>query len=211
MARGEGRQRICETAVCLFNEQGYDAVSLRTIASEAGTTIGNLTYHFAHKEDLLEAILADLHQGFSAQLDRSLFGGELVGRLVDLIIENERNHERYPFYFENLAQLMAEFPSLRHENDTFARDIYEYYAWAFGELAKVGWLDSDVRAGDAQSLAYTMVAMQAGWVQASSPYKNELLPSLPLSKALAILLRLHVSQEHLDEYDTIWCKRGIEL
>ena len=52
MARGEGKQRICETAVRLFNEQGYEAVSLRQIATEAGTTIGNLTYHFTHKEDL---------------------------------------------------------------------------------------------------------------------------------------------------------------
>ena len=211
MARGEGRQRICETAVRLFNEQGYDAVSLRAIASEAGTTIGNLTYHFAHKEDLLEAILADLHQGFSAQLDRSLTGEGLMRQLVCLIIENESNHVRYPFYFENLAQLMTEFPSLRHENDAFAHDIYEYYAWAYGKLAEEGWLDSDVRKNDAQSLAYTIVALQAGWVQASSPFKNELLPSLPLSKALATLLRLHVSQEHLDEYDAIWRKSGIEL
>lgn len=211
MARGEGRQRICETAVRLFNEQGYDAVSLRAIASEAGTTIGNLTYHFKHREDLLEAILADLHEGFSAQLDRSLSGGDLVERLASLITENERNHARYPFYFENLAQLMTEFPSLRHGNDTFARDIYEYYAWAFGKLAQEGWLDSDARARDAQSLAYTMVALQAGWVQASSPFKNELLPSLPLSKTLATLLRLHVSQEHLVEYDAIWHERGVEL
>ena len=135
----------------------------------------------------------------------------LPTRTDSLITENERNHARYPFYFENLSQLMTEFPSLRHENDTFARDIYEYYAWAFGELAKEGWLGSDARAGGAQSLAYTMVALQAGWVQASSPFKNELLPSLPLSKALATLLRLHVSQKHLDEYDAIWIQRGIEL
>lgn len=208
MARGEGKQRICETAVRLFNEQGYEAVSLRQIATEAGTTIGNLTYHFKHKEDLLKAILADLHGGFSARLDRTLGGAELMGRLLDLILANEENQRRYPFYFENLSQLMVEFPSLKGENDSFARDICAYYAWAFGQLAGAGWLEESI---NAEVLAYALVEMQSSWVQASSPYHNELLLTLPLSQVLAVLLEAHVAAERRDDFRAICAGLGIEL
>ena len=208
MARGEGRQRICEAAVRLFNEQGYDAVSLRQIAAEADTTIGNLSYHFKHKEDLIAAILEDLHAGFSDRLDRSLEGAALMDHLMGLIVANEENQRRYPFYFENLSQLMVEFPSLKGENDSFARDICAYYAWAFGRLAGAGWLEEST---NAEVLAYALVEMQSSWVQASSPYHNELLPSLPLSKALATLLEAHIAAAHRDDLRAICAGLGIEL
>lgn len=210
MARGEGKQRICETAVRLFNEQGYEAVSLRQIATEAGTTIGNLTYHFKHKEDLLKAILADLHGGFSARLDRTLGGAELMGRLLDLILANEENQRRYPFYFGNLSQLMVAFPSIAQENDIFARDIYEYYAWAFGRLADEGWFEA-AGGGVTQAFAYALVDMQSSWAQASSPLNNELLPTMPLSRVLAVLLGSHVAAKHSDGFRVLCAERGIEL
>lgn len=210
MARGEGKQRICETAVRLFNEQGYEAVSLRQIATEAGTTIGNLTYHFKHKEDLIAAILVDLHEGFSARLDRTLGGAELMGRLLDLILANEENQRRYPFYFGSLSQLMVEFPSLKEENDAFARDIYEYYVWAFGRLAEDGWLEP--AGGDvAPALAYALVDLQSSWAQASSPLNNGLLPTMPLSRVLAVLLGSHVAAKHRDGFRALCAERGIEL
>ena len=209
MARGEGRSNICEAAVRLFNEQGYDSVSLRQIAAEAGTTIGNLTYHFRRKEDLLAAILIDLHEGFSDRLDRSLRGLGLVSRLLELFVENEANHARYPFYFGNLAQIMASFPSIKAESDAFARDLYEYYRWAFARLADDGWLSHKADDGTPAALAYVLVAMQSGWVQQSSPYRNELLPTIALPTAAATLLRAHIADTMLGEYDEACVDAGI--
>lgn len=212
MARGEGKQRICETAVRLFNEQGYDDVSLRQIAAEANTTIGNLTYHFAHKEDLLAAILVDLHAGFSARLDRTLSGADLMGHLLGLVVANEENQRRYPFYFENLAQLMVSFPSLQEENDAFARDLFEYYVWAFGTLAEDGWLGHDAPGEETiRAFAYALVGMQSSWVLASSPYRNGLLPSMPLSSTIAMLVRAHVTPERRADFDALCAERGIGL
>lgn len=47
---------ILETARKLFNEQGYNGVSMRDIAGALGISVGNLTYYFKRKEDLLEAV-----------------------------------------------------------------------------------------------------------------------------------------------------------
>ena len=46
------RERILETSLRLFNEQGYSATSLTRIATEVGIAKGNLTYYFATKQAL---------------------------------------------------------------------------------------------------------------------------------------------------------------
>ena len=43
------RQLILDTAKRLFNERGYNGVSLKDIADELNISKGNLTYHFRKK------------------------------------------------------------------------------------------------------------------------------------------------------------------
>lgn len=41
----------------MFNERVNRSVSMRQIAGAAGISLGTLTYHYAHKQDLLAAIM----------------------------------------------------------------------------------------------------------------------------------------------------------
>ena len=45
----------------LFNTNGYNEVSMRNIADALGISVGNLTYHFKRKEDLVEAVVLEQH------------------------------------------------------------------------------------------------------------------------------------------------------
>ena len=51
------RSKILSTAQRLFNENGYRKVSLRKISDAIGISIGNLTYHFKKRDDILKALL----------------------------------------------------------------------------------------------------------------------------------------------------------
>ncbi|HHT17748.1 MAG TPA: TetR/AcrR family transcriptional regulator [Papillibacter sp.] len=51
------RQEILNAARTLFNQYGYNGVSLRDIAEAVGISKGNLTYHFSKKEDIIESLL----------------------------------------------------------------------------------------------------------------------------------------------------------
>ncbi len=44
---------IAEASRELFNTYGYQKVTMRQIAERCGISVGNLTYHYPHKEDLL--------------------------------------------------------------------------------------------------------------------------------------------------------------
>lgn len=51
------RDRIVQTAMRLFHEQGYHATGVATILREAGVNSGSLYHYFAGKEALLTAVL----------------------------------------------------------------------------------------------------------------------------------------------------------
>lgn len=53
------KTEIVLTATRMFDESGYRAVSMRSIADALGISVGNLTYHFKRKEDLFEAVMQE--------------------------------------------------------------------------------------------------------------------------------------------------------
>ncbi len=66
----ETRQKILDTARALFNEQGLHRVGVRDIARALEISPGNLAYHFATKDDLVSALVSELH----AENARHAFG-----------------------------------------------------------------------------------------------------------------------------------------
>ncbi len=54
--------KILETALRLFNEEGYIQVGVREISRELDISPGNLSYHFPKKEDILFRLLQDFSQ-----------------------------------------------------------------------------------------------------------------------------------------------------
>lgn len=52
------KERILQTALRLFAEDGYEAVSVSTIAGELGMTKGALYKHYKNKQDIFDSIVA---------------------------------------------------------------------------------------------------------------------------------------------------------
>ena len=48
------RSAIIDAALRLFRERGYDATTMRAIATEAGVSVGNAYYYFDSKEQLVQ-------------------------------------------------------------------------------------------------------------------------------------------------------------
>jgi TetR/AcrR family transcriptional regulator, cholesterol catabolism regulator len=64
---GSRRRQLLRASARLFREKGYDGTSVRDIAQATGMQSGSWVYHFATKQDILEAVM---HEGLVAALAR---------------------------------------------------------------------------------------------------------------------------------------------
>src|SRR5205807_4309785 len=73
------RSAIIDAALRLFRERGYDATTMRAIATEAGVSVGNAYYYFDSKEHLV--------QGFydRAQVEHATAAQPVLDTEVDLV------------------------------------------------------------------------------------------------------------------------------
>ena len=64
-----GEQAILDAAIELFSRHGFDGVSMRTIAMQAGVSKSNIYHHFKSKEDLYLAIMQASSEKFSVMVE----------------------------------------------------------------------------------------------------------------------------------------------
>lgn len=121
----ETREQILTSALHLLVEEGYSALTMRRIAAVCGLKIGNLSYHFATREELIRALLDALIRAYEVEFEAILeFSDEppqvRLAEVCGLILEDIRtkktthvfpelwalgNHE--PFVLERVQELYS--------------------------------------------------------------------------------------------------------
>src|SRR6478735_12348580 len=102
------RGRIVNAAMGLFRSKGYDKTTMRSIASEAGVSLGNAYYYFGSKEHLVQAFYDQIqveHAEASATVlaAEQAFARRLEGVLLAWIDVAEPHHEFAGQFFRNAA------------------------------------------------------------------------------------------------------------
>ncbi len=130
----ETREQILASALHLLVEEGYSALTMRRIAATCGLRIGNLTYHFATREELIRALLDALIRAYEVEFDAILqFTDETPEeRLVEvcgLILEDIRT--------KKTAHVFPELWALGN-HDPFVLDrVQELYTRARRSLLEI--------------------------------------------------------------------------
>ena len=119
--RDSTRQILLDTAIALFGEHGYEAVSIRMLAETAGVNVAAINYHFGSKDDLyvgaidalaelieprLEAItvLADHAQAVAGNdpQRQALVISQIVDTLLRTLLSTEMLETAIPFVLREL-------------------------------------------------------------------------------------------------------------
>ena len=203
------KEQILMTAVHLYNDKGYANVSLREIAKEAGTTIGNLTYHFPKKEDLILNLLDTLHTKFILDVPHNKHRAELLSHLLNSFLTAEENEKNHPFYYKNIYELTMGSETLAKRNKEFQKDLYNYYIQIFTTLKQDGVLKNDISNFDITAITYIIVLSTATWLQSNTPYSNELMPNLRISVSLSYMIRPYISSEYEEEFEKLMKEKGL--
>lgn len=105
------KKKIIETTIQLFNESGFANVKLPLIASTARISLGNLTYHFNKKEDLI----ASIYQLFQEELALITKDYEILSDFGEMNLQLRDFYnfqQRFRFFYLDLLEIERAFPSI---------------------------------------------------------------------------------------------------
>ncbi len=204
------KDQILKSARQLFQERGYDGVSLRAIAEHAGTTIGNLTYHYPQKGDLLVAMQ------LSAQVDVLTRFGNLPSEPDNVLRElmvmchmTERVCSRSSFYFCNMLQLCKDVPVLKMHVAKTREIVFGLYFEHFLALKKHGYMREDLPDGIYESVATSFLMGVTSWLNLRLLFGDKASQASLQQTMVDLMQTLFTAEgrvafqrvdEHMDEY-----------
>lgn len=97
------KAEILSTAKDLFNTRGYNEVSMRNIADALEISVGNLTYHFKKKEDLVEAVILAQHTHYKKKPEPKTL--EELNLFFQRILKHQSKNAYYFRHYTQLAQI----------------------------------------------------------------------------------------------------------
>lgn len=132
------KQRILDTAITLFNQQGSAAVTTNHIAEALGISPGNLYYHFRNKDEIIRAAFERQfeagHATFVLPADRPL----TVDDVVALVRANFALMREYRFIYRELAALLRQDDILRDRYLAVRGENYDGFRELFNMLVASG-------------------------------------------------------------------------
>lgn len=150
------KTKIIESSSILFNKNGYTKVSMRDIASEVGISVGNLTYHYPKKSDLIKSVIKNQHSTlFAIQTPEDL---QQLNMFFHRIIDHQKRNN---YYLRHYFELSKNYPDIYDVQSEILQKIYDIFYQAFFNLQSSGLINpeeiADQYNGIVQSLMTTCV------------------------------------------------------
>jgi len=164
---GYDRQGVLDIAVRAFNEHGYDATSMGTLATRLGLSKSAIYHHFESKEALLEQALEEALTPLEAVLRDATSGSPaarlqfVLDRAVHVLVE------RLP-YVTLLLRLRGNTPSERAALDR-RREFDRAVTSLVVEAQDAGELRADIDPRVAERLLFGMINSIVEWYRPEGP------------------------------------------
>lgn len=169
------KEVILEKAIELFNRNGYASVSMRDIADAANKSVGNITYHFKKKSDLICAIVEyqykDLKKlDLKTEVDVSGFNEELK---VMVGIQ-----KKYYFYFSNMIELRSTYQEILVFQKKVKEELVSHFSGIFEYFETQDIFKTSPYKDYYKQLSKAIVLLMMSWIQQTLPDKTDKLEEL---------------------------------
>jgi AcrR family transcriptional regulator len=104
-------KKIKEVSRLLFNEKGVVNVTLRDVAKTMNKSYGNITYHFATKNDVIMALFEEMNEELS-QLQHTLDPTNLLLYVLELPKYHFDITLKYLFFTTDFTEIKRNYTSL---------------------------------------------------------------------------------------------------
>ena len=146
------KNEIISAARELFSIRGYNAVTMRDVADALHISVGNLTYHFKKKEDLIEAVILDQHNGYRKHEEIKTLTA--LDRFFRYVTEH---HDQHQYYFRHYAQLAQLCPRVYQMQLSVMQDLYDTLRIALKNLQEAGLVRGEEFPGQLEGVIQSLM------------------------------------------------------
>jgi AcrR family transcriptional regulator len=189
----ETREQILQAALGLLVEEGYRAMSMRRVAAACGMKLGNLTYHFPTREDLIPALLDAVISAYEIEFERIVHKPgvppeERLADVCELILEDIRS--------KKTTRVFPELWALSNHDPFVLERVQELYARARAPINEiVAEMRPDLPAVERETMALFISASMEG-LTVFAGYEKPFEQRMPELEAIAIRSFLGLVRNH---------------
>lgn len=190
-------EEIISNSRKLFNEHGYHEVTMRMIANKCNISVGNLTYYYAKKKDIMKAILESGEPQSSLDTINSL--QDLYHFIYVMVDGVRKNH----FFFSSseMQSLDSDFFEANKNNVT---KLHQEFMNCLFQLQNKKIISSSMQREEIETYVSTLMLAHLSW--ANEENKNSSYTSLSFEEFILshfILLKPYLTKKGLKELNTI--------
>lgn len=156
--RTDIKNKILDVAQKLFNERGFNEVSLGDIAGELCISKGNLTYHFKKKEEIVEAILSKIPDDPAPEAPTSL------EELNSFFLHIQEVVQTYAFYFWHYTQLAQLSPKIHEKQQKIYQCNFQKLSQTFSFLRENHTIRREAYAGEYARVIDNLLLLNVYWL-----------------------------------------------
>ena len=166
------RDLIAKTALRLFRERGYEATTMRAIATEAGVSVGNAYYYFGSKEELIQLYYEHSQEDHTEACQRILASErEFRARLLGVLRARIETLQPYKEFAGKFFKYAAEPSSPLSPFSAESGPVREAAIAVYREVVEGSTLktDAEIKADLPELLWLYSMGVILHWVYDSSP------------------------------------------
>lgn len=153
------KQEIIQVAKKLFNERGYNEVSTQDIANAMGISKGNLNYHFKRKEDIIEAVVEEMHSHYVKPEPPAT-----LEELNEFFLRSQKVVKENAFYFWHYTQLAQTSEKIKNIQSKVIKNNDALFLEAFKLLNENGSFRNEEYSGQYKQLIQAIMLICTHWI-----------------------------------------------
>jgi AcrR family transcriptional regulator len=188
------KDEILAVALTLFNEFGIDGVTTRDIARKAGMRLGNLTYYFPAKNDIILALVQEV----TREVDEALAENSKkeASNLLMQYFEQVRiiftMHFKYRFIVnKRYGEIISSLPEIQKHAQDFLKIRFDHWQHLNAGLVK-GKFATKLLVDHSHAHSHIINILALYWHQEFLIYYPDLTEQQRIDKALAIFFQAYI-------------------
>ena len=198
---------IVDSAIELFNRNGFHQVTMRDLASHMDISPGNLTYHFKKKEQILKAIYKRMLQDIETHFD---YGPLSLDELNANFYQIAVFQIRYEFYFKDIINMITLFPHLNVIHEKVVVERIEHLTWQLRLYERKGLMKKESMPGEYEMIAQQVWLVISNWLpyQALMAKSKYSFDTHRVVKMVWNVIAPHFNRKGKEAFETIVAERN---